>query len=495
LSKNEIRVQYSGFIIFAAQILSLVTGIVFTLLLTRNMSHDQYGVWSFIFAVIGPFTLLSGVFTFWATRFAARGKEGTIKTAVSANLIVGLVAAAVYLPLLAPVMSAFNIGGVYFLVYAIASLQIINTFLIAILEGCLRAVKPQAIGYGLLMEEVVKVTLAYVLIVGLKQLFLGAIISLIVGASVQAVFYVWLLTAYLRQTIRWNYLKEWLKGSAAFIYNAVGNQMVAFVLYLLVLYGGQAALGEYQAALTFATIIGYSASLTFALYPKMLSQECPEDVAESFKTMLMLAFPMAAIAITLSRSLLTILNASYSTASPILMLLTVDTLVVLVSQFYTQYLLGAETFDVEGKILLNQLVKSKIFKVFTLPYVQAAIALPAVYYVLTQVGFADSMQAVTYVVAINIIVHTITFIALYALTHGEVKIFVAWKSVGKYTLASLATAAVLLLLPHTTTLAATFGKVLIGAATYAALLLAIDANARRLVAQIWAEIRGVFHSG
>jgi hypothetical protein len=105
------------------------------------------------------------------------------------------------------------------------------------------------------------------------------------------------------------------------------------------------------------------------------------------------------------------------------------------------------------------------------------------------------MQAVTYVVAINIIVHTITFIALYALMHGEVKIFVAWKSVGKYTVASLATAAVLLLLPHTTTLATTFGKVLIGAATYAALLLAIDANARKLVAQIWAEIRGVFRSG
>ena len=52
--------------------------------------------------------------------------------------------------------------------------------MINILESCLRAVKPQAIGYGLLIEEVVKVVLAYILIIGFNQLFLGAILSIIV---------------------------------------------------------------------------------------------------------------------------------------------------------------------------------------------------------------------------------------------------------------------------------------------------------------------------
>ena len=455
------------------------------------MTSDQYGIWGNIYDVIGPFILLSGVFPFWATRFVARGKEGVIKTAFYANLIVGVFAAAVYIPIIFPVTSVFHTEA-YLFVYVLASLQIVNTFLIAILEGSLRAVKPQVIGYGLLIEEVCKVVLAYVLIVGLKQLFLGAMVSLIAGASVQAAFYIVLLRGQWRQTIRWNYLKEWLKGSPAFIYNAVGNQLVALGFWLLFYYGGQTARGEYLAAATFATVIGYSSSLAYALYPKMLAGDGQADVATSFKTMLMLAFPMAAIAITLSQSLLTILNLSYSTASPILVLLTVDTLVVLISQFFTSYLLGAETFDEKGKISLRQLVRSKIFKVFTLPYIQAALALPATYFVLTQMSLAPPVQAVTYVVAINIAVHVITFAALYLLMRGEIRIRVAWRSLGKYVFASVVTGIVLYLLPSTTTLTATFGKIVVGAVTYGAVLSAIDADARKLIAQIWAEIKSVF---
>jgi hypothetical protein len=154
-------------------------------------------------------------------------------------------------------------------------------------------------------------------------------------------------------------------------------------------------------------------------------------------------------------------------------------------------MLGMENLDEEGKISLRQLVRSKIFKVFTLPYVQAAIALPTAFYVLTQIGFADAVQAVIYVVSINIVVHAITFAAMYGFMHKEVKIVVVWKSVAKYLLASLATAALLLFLPHTTTLTMTFGKVLLGAAVYVAILLAIDKDAKRLVKAIGIEIRGV----
>ncbi len=47
---------------------------------------------------------------------------------------------------------------------------------------------------------------------------------------------------------------------------------------------------------------------------------------------------------------------------------------------------------------------------------QAAIALPSVYIVLTRMVFADPVRAAISVVAINIIVHAITFAALYGLT-------------------------------------------------------------------------------
>jgi hypothetical protein len=463
-------------------------------LLTRisTKSPEEFGAWSFIFYLVGLFTLLSGVFPFWATRFIARGKEGAVKTGVSANIIFALVTAAIYLPLAAPIMSAFHIGNAFLLVYLLAAVQIVNTFLISVFEGCLRSLKPQVIGYGLLIEEIVKVALAYVLVIGLKQLLLGAMVSLIVAASVQTVFYTWLLKGEFRRAIRWSYLKEWLKGSPVMVYNAVGTQLVSLVFYLLVFYGGQAALGNYQAAVTFSTVIGYASSLAFALYPKMLAHECPEDVASSLKTVLMLALPMASIALAMSTSLLIILNASYAAASPILMLLTADALVVLVSQFYSQCLMGTETLDVEGKISLRQLLRSKIFKVFTLPYIQAAVALPTLYVILTRVSFADPIQAAMYLVVINILVHSFTFVGLYGFTRGSVAIPLDWRGLGKCVLGALSAGAVLLVLPQTTRLVLTFGKILIGAAVYAGILYAIDADARKLVAQIREELRGAF---
>ena len=496
LANNEIRVRYSGFIIFAAQILALFTGIIFTLLLTRisTKSPDEFGAWSFIFILVGLFTLLSGVFPFWATRFIARGKEGAVKSGVSANVIFAFVTAAIYLPLVVPIMNAFHINNAFLLIYLLAAVQILNTFLISVFEGCLRSLKPQVIGYGLLIEEVVKVTLAYVLIVGLSQPLLGAMISLIVAASVQAVFYTWLLKGEFQKAINLNYLKEWLKSSPVMVYNAIGTQLINLVFYLLVLFSGQAALGYYQAAVIFSTVIGYSFSLSFALYPKMLAQDCPTDVATSFKTMIMFALPMSAVTLTMSQSLLTVLNASYAVASPILVLLTIDTIVVLFYQFYTQCLMGTETIDIEGKIPLRQLVRSKIFKVFSIPYIQAAIALPALYFVLTKVVFANPVHAALFMVAINIIVHATTFVGLYVFMHKLVKLPIASKSVAKYVLGALSAAGVLLALPQTTTLAATFGKLLAGVVVYVGILYAIDNDAKNLFAQIWAEIRGSFRS-
>jgi hypothetical protein len=451
---------------------------------------EEFGAWSFIFYLTNFFIIINGLFPFWATRFIARGKKGATKTAFSANLVIALVSMVVYLVIVAPVLNAFSISSVYLFVYLLASLQILNMFLIAVLEGSLQAVKPQAKGYGLLIEEVIKVALAFVLIVGLKQLFIGALVSIIVGTAVQVIFYIWILRDELRQAANWSYMREWLKGSAAFVYNVVGMQLGNLLLYVLLYFGGQAALGDYQAAVTFSTVIGYAASLAFALYPKMLAQECPEDVAASFKTVIMLALPMAAVALTMSQSLLIILNASYAVAAPILMLLTVDTLVVLVSQFYTQCLLGVEAFDMEGKIPLRQLVRSKIFKVFTVPYIQAALTLPLLYVVLTQAGFADPVQAAIYMVIISIFAHIITFGIVYGLMRKSLRIDVAWKSMGKYVFGALVSALVLLVLPQTTTLTMTFGKMLIGVAVYAGLLYAIDADARKLVKQIWEEIAG-----
>ena len=253
-----------------------------------------------------------------------------------------------------------------------------------------------------------------------------------------------------KEKVNWGYLKEWLKGSTAIAYQAIGVQLVAFVFILLFVYGGPDSRAYYQAAFTFTTIIGYSSSLAYALYPKLLANSCTDkQVGESFRTVLMLAIPFATITIVMSTAFLTVLNVSYSVAWSVLIALTIDTLVVLISTFYSSCLLGKEAFDAEGKISIRKLVRSKIFKVFTLPYLQAAIALPLAYYVLTHLALTGSVQPVLYIVAILIGVHLSSFIGLYSFMHHSVKLPVAWKSIAKYIFAALFMGGIMFfMLPH-----------------------------------------------
>ena len=163
---------------------------------------------------------------------------------------------------------------------------------------------------------------------------------------------------------------------------------------------------------------------------------------------------------------------------------------LLISQFYASCLMGAEAFDAEGKISLRKLVRSKIFKVFTVAYIQAAIALPLTYYVLTAMPVAGSVDAVAYVVTINIGVHLSTFIGLYWYMRSSARIPVAWESITKYILASILMGIALFLLPNPSTLIFTVAKAVVGLAIYIALLLAIDKQARELLNLIFEEIKG-----
>jgi len=62
--KKQLRLQYSGFIIFTAQILSVITGLVYTLLLTRSMTSEQYGTWTNIFDYTAYFLIFTGFIPF-----------------------------------------------------------------------------------------------------------------------------------------------------------------------------------------------------------------------------------------------------------------------------------------------------------------------------------------------------------------------------------------------------------------------------------------------
>lgn len=492
MAKSEIRLQYSGFAIFIARMLSVGTGLVFTLMLTRTTTEQQYGVWGNITDIVAYFAFLAPAFPFWAMRFAARNKEGAIKTGVIANLVISIVSSIIYLPLIPVIVSSLNISEIYIMLYFVASMQIIETYLMVALESCLRAKIPHTIGYGLLIEECCKVLLAYMLIIRLQQPLIGALISIAIATAVQITYYLKLLSKEFRYAIKWSYVKEWLKGSTINIYYYIGDRIAAFVFIILIAYNpvaGPEARGIYLAALTIANIIGYSSFLSFALYPKLLAENNIQDVTTSLKTVLMFATPMTAGAIALSNSYLIILNEIYGEAAPVLIVLAVNILVQIISQFFSSVLFGLEKIDEKAQIPLRKLVKSPLFKAFSLPYAHSAITLPTTFYVLTNFAINQPIAAAIYVGIIDTIARSAMFLVLYVIIRRRVKLEIPWKNISKYVFASAIMAVFLFLIPHPERLSLTLVITATGAIIYFTLLTAIDREARALVNSVWQTIK------
>jgi O-antigen/teichoic acid export membrane protein len=493
VARKEIRLQYTGYVIFAAKLLSIATGLAFQIMVARAASKSEYDIFFNIGDVLAYFMLFGGVVPFWVMRCVTRGKEGATKTGLATNLIFAAISTILYIALIPIILPLFNIPAAYLPVYLIVAAQITELYLIGIFEPCLQAYSPQKVGYGLLFQQSTKVVLGYILIVQLGQPLVGAMVATIVSFAIQLAYYYKLLANELKQRIHWGYMKEWLKGSVASIYSVIGGQIAAFVFLLLFTLGGEGSRGIYGAAAQIASVIAYAGFLSFALYPKLLAEKKSEDITSSMKTVLMFALPMTVGAVALAGSFMLILRPEYMVEYPgvgsVLIILAIDTFVGVISGFYASVLFGVENVD-QGKMTIKTLAKSKIFLSYTLSYVHSAVTIPTTYYVLTTYAFQQPLQAALSVCIINAVMRFAMFIVIVYIVHGMVKITVPWKSIAKYAAASAVMGTVLLLLPYSTRFYTTLAWTAIGGGVYLGVLLLIDKETRALPRDVLKEIRG-----
>ena len=498
MAKKKIRLEYSGFIIFAAYMVSIVTGLIFQFMVARalyktytvgSVTRSEYDLWLNINDVVPYFMLMSSVLPFWIMRFVAKGKGEAAKTGIIANLTISAIATLVYLLLVSFITSALRISATYLPAYFLMAIQIIELYSIAVLEACLQAKVPQTIGYGMLVQQVCKVVLGYVLIIRLDQPLLGVVVTTIASFALQTVYYLKLLAPELKQRIEWGYVKEWLKGSVATIYNVVGGQIAAFIFIMLFEYGGTDARGIVGAAAAVTTVITYSWFLAYALYPKLLAEKRREDITASLRMVLMFAIPMTVGAIALSNSFIVLLKPDYFFAGPVLIVLAIDAFITVLSNIFASVLFGFEKVDDNAKLSLRQLAKSRLWMAFSLPYVYSAITLPTTYYVLTNYAYNQPFYAALYVSIIGSSAHFAMLLIQYSIVRKMAKIAVPWRSVAKYALSAAVMGSVLYLIPHTTRLPMTLVETALGGIIYLALLMAIDKEARSLPSSIMREIK------
>jgi O-antigen/teichoic acid export membrane protein len=489
LTKEDLRLHYSGFIIFASRLVSVATGLLFQFMIARATSKSEYDIWFNMSDVAMYFTLFAGVLPFWAMRFAARGKKGAIKTGIFSNLIIAILATVIYLPFVPIITSAWGISEAYASIYFLIAFQIIELHSISVAEACLQAKTPKSIGYGWLIQQICKVSLGYLLIIQFRQPLLGAVVATLIAFFAQSIYYFALLSEELKARVNREYIREWLKGSAANVVNVVGNQIAAVIFIFLFSFGGEGARSIYGAAIQVANVITYSSFLAFALYPKLLAEGKLEDITSSLKLVLMFALPMTVGAVIMSNSYVAILKPEYEGTGAVLIVLALDAFIIVLSGLFSSVLFGMETLDENARISFRKLATSRLFVVLLLPYLHSLITIPTTLYVLTTFAQGQPLPAALYVSIINSIARLAMFIILLGIVCTKTKIQIPWRAISGFAFASVAMAAFLILVPHTTRLSLTLVTTGIGGLIYIAVLFAVDKEARALPMAMWREIR------
>ena len=491
MTEDSIRLRYSGFVLFLFRLISVGTGLLNTLIITRNVSIEEYGIFNNINDVLSYFTLVAMVIPFWVTRFVARRHPGSSKTGLVVNTIIATIAAILYIFSIPGILHALQIRGEYLATYMVGVFLIIENHIVAVLEAILRSRRPETIGFGLFVLEVSKVPLVFLFIVILRMKLMGALTGLTLAFLIQIVFYLRYLMPLFKEKIRWDYVKEWFKASLLNIYNIVGGRILMLTNIFLFIYVGELSRAYYGASQAISSIIGYSFYLAFALYPKLLSGGGEEDVTTSLKMVLMFAIPMTLGAITLSGDILSILNISYRVAKPVLMALSLNAFLTTLSLVFGSIISGTEKIDVSAKISCKEIIKSKLFLSITLIYVQAAIVVPSTYLIFTSVSL-DALTAAVYLASINVLANVIVMLAKYMIARKCLKFTIPWMNIGKYFIASLPMVLALYLLQTPARLTVTVAKVLFGALIYFLILSMIDEETKRIVRFVKKEAAKTF---
>jgi hypothetical protein len=168
--------------------------------------------------------------------------------------------------------------------------------------------------------------------------------------------------------------------------------------------------------------------------------------------------------------------------------LAVNALCSSLSQVFNSVVMGTEGLDTKAKISFRELTKSRIFHIFTLPYIQSAITLPTTSFALFHIA-KTQLEAATYLALISLIVGLAMLLCRYIIARKCLTFDFPWKNAAKYIAASAVMAAPLLAIPHPTRLLLTLGFTVLGGIIYFGILAAIDQEARELTKSILNEIK------
>jgi len=418
-------------------------------------------------------------------RYASRGQVGASTTGLVTNLVL-----AIPFTMACVLLSPFfaRIAGTDQMYFVLASVQIFQLHLIPLFEHVATSKKPHLIAYDIILHEFTKIAAALLLVIYFKMELVGAILSVIVANTADICFFMAVLRPEFHFYPRWSYLRTWLKTSTLSIYGMIGGRIAGLDMMLLILFGGALSRALYGAASMITVLITYTATLSYALYPRLLSGGGSKDAEASIKLTTLIAIPALMGVITLAHPLLVVLNPVYESAYPILYILSIVAFLGSFSSIFESIISGTERVDAHPKFTIKDLVKSRLFILPTFSYIQAVIGLPILYFAFNRLTHS-TLESALWCAMVSLILTSTFTISKLIISKRCLDFRFPMRTLLTSLAASAVMSAVLILIEPPARISYLFLFIAIGASIYFALASAIDRETRQLILRIVSNLR------
>ena len=357
---SSIRLKYSGLVNFASRMISVFTGLLFTMLVTRRLTEELFGTWQFYASLLSYFTLPSSIANYWLTRLTGRGKP-VAKSGVLFNSMVSLVSA-IFFTLLSPVFaSSVNVDPSTILAFIVWIIAMYHT---SSLESVCYGVEPHIVGYGVILFETSKVIIGVTLVGYFRLSLFGAVLSIDLALIIQALYYSLRLSKHLKGSLLLNEVGRWFKmGWIPLTAVAPGIVYSQDALVLTFLTGSLLPVAYIRAANIFAGVILFAGSLATGLYPKLLAGGTGSDVEESLELVLLFLIPMTLGQLVLAEPMLYLLREGYAPVHNVLRVMALCYAIGVMKSFFSTVILGVEKVDVNEDASWEKLFHSYLIRI------------------------------------------------------------------------------------------------------------------------------------
>ncbi len=479
---RAIRLRYTGLVAFLMRIGSVFTGLAFTVLVTRNLSVSDFGLWQYISILCSYLLFPNGLINYWSTRFTARGYSvGKTHICLSASFSFAALLAFLAISVWGSRELTADVS-----VFFLASLTLPFLYLSQALEALAYGHRPDLPQYGFMVFEVSKIALGVFFVLLLRMGFHGVLISVILAYAVQATFLAIMQLDFLKGAFDWSVVSRWIKSSWLPAYGMIPSTLSGFDAFLVtILSGSTEPIAYWKAAQVILGIIGYSTYLASALYPKLLSGGGSKDVETALKLVLTFTVPMVIGAFVLAKPLLAILKAEYAAASDIVRVGSFVALTSAIINIFSGAISGLESVDKEGQLSFRKLLKSKLFLVPSIGIITSSAylaSLTIIARILLSYKAENVYIAIPFYASIGLLIlNTFTLLYLYSMLKKILKFYFPTRSLLKNIVASLPMVIMFYLYPAVGSLN-TIAEALMGGCVYFSLLFLIDKETKELVA-------------